>query len=355
LIQNQIKRNWELVFSQKIADTSNLKKFIKINLKLREEINEVTQRYPMSINPYYLNLIQKENGPIWNQCIPNINEIINIEGNEDPLKENKYSPIKGLVHRYPDRVLLLVSNRCAMYCRFCTRKRMVGKEDSFLNEKDFLLALEYIESHEEIRDVIISGGDPLLLDDEKLEYYISSVKKLNHVEMIRIDSRTPCTLPQRITPELCKILKKYPPIYFLTHFNHPMEITTEAKKACEMLADSGIVMGNQSVLLKGVNDDSKTLIELGQELLKIRVRPYYIYMPDEVKGTSHFKIPLKRALNIMEEMYGFTSGLAVPRFIIDLANGGGKIPITPNYLIKKDSNKYIFKNFEGKYFTYNDI
>ena len=317
-------------------------------------IQQVIQKYPIKVNPYYLSLIEKKNDPIWKQCIPDLKELTDTRGDADPLKEDQYSPVQGLVHRYPDRILLLISNRCAMYCRFCTRKRMVGKKYTSISKRDFKKAIKYIKSHEKVRDVIISGGDPLLLDDTKLEHYIKNVRKIRHVEIIRIDSRIPCTFPQRITLDLCKMLKKYPPIYFLTHFNHPREVTEEAKNACEMLAESGVVMGNQSVLLKGVNDDSKTLMKLNHELLKCRVRPYYLYIPDVVCGTAHFRVSIERALKIMEEMFGFTSGLAVPRLIIDLVDGGGKIPLCPTSIVERVDNKYIFKNFEGKKFTYNE-
>ena len=317
-------------------------------------VEQVIQKYPMKVNSYYLNLIKKKTDPIWKQCIPDLKELTDTRGDADPLKEEQYSPVKGLVHRYPDRVLLLVSNKCAMYCRFCTRKRKVGKKYTSISEGNIKKAIKYIESHKEIRDVIISGGDPLLLDDAILENYIKNVRKIKHVEIIRIDSRIPCTLPQRITLDLCNMLKKYPPIYFLTHFNHPREVTEEAKNACEMLAESGVVMGNQSVLLKDVNDDSKTLMKLNHKLLKCRVRPYYLYIPDAVCGTAHLRVSIERGLKIMEEMIGFTSGLAVPRLIIDLVDGGGKIPLCPNSIVERVDNKYIFKNFEGKKFTYNE-
>ena len=343
---------WKQIYSKRTVNAKKLKRLFRIDEK---EIEKIIRRYPMSVNPYYLGLIEKRNDPIWKQCIPDPREISDSRGKADPLREELHSPIFGLVHRYPDRVLLLVSNMCATYCRFCTRKRKVGKVYSSLREKDFKRAIHYIDSHKKVRDVIISGGDPLLLEDEKLEHYIKNIRKIKHVEIIRIDSRTPCTLPQRITPKLCRMLKKYPPIYFLTHFNHPLEITKEAKKACNMLANSGVVMGNQSVLLKGVNDDPKTLIKLGQELLKMKVRPYYIYIPDAVKGTFHFRVSIKRALRIMKGVIGFTSGLAVPKLIIDLENGGGKIPLSPNYMEKKLDHQYNFKNFEGKHFPYTDI
>ncbi len=343
---------WKQLVSKSIVDSKKLKKQFKVDAK---EINRVIQRYPMSINPYYLRLIRKKNDPIWKQCVPDAKEITDSRGKADPLREELYTPLFGLVHRYPDRVLLLVSNMCAGYCRFCTRKRKVGKVYHALKDKDFKKAIHYIESKGKVRDVILSGGDPLLLDDNKLEQYLKSIRKIKHVEIIRIDSRTPCTLPQRITPKLCRMLKKYSPIYFLTHFNHPSEITKEAMKACEMLANSGVVMGNQSVLLKGVNDDPKTLIKLGQELLKIKVRPYYLYIPDAVRGTAHFRVSIKRATKIMKGVIGHTSGLAVPKLIIDLENGGAKIPLCPTYMRKKLDHVYDFINFEGKHFSYTDI
>lgn len=343
---------WKKIFLKSVVDARQLSRLFKID---EREINKVIQLYPMRINSYYLNLIKSKNDPIWKQCVPDIKEVTDKRGKIDPLKEGLYSPLFGLVHRYPDRVLLLVSNMCAGYCRFCTRKRKVGRMYRTLRDEDFNQVIRYIKSKKIVRDVILSGGDPLLLEDEKLEHYIKNIRKIKHVEIIRIDSRTPCTLPQRITPKLCKMLKKYSPIYFLTHFNHPSEITKKAKEACEMLADSGLVLGNQSVLLKGINDDPKTLIKLGQELLKIKVRPYYIYIPDAVRGTYHFRVSIKKALKIMRGVIGFTSGLAVPRLIIDLENGGGKTPLSPDYMVKKEGEKYTFKNFEGKQFTYTDV
>ena len=346
MTKNYIERKSN--YSRNIVSMNKLEQ-LDVDIQI---VEHVIQKYPMKVNAYYLNLIKKKNDPIWKQCIPDLKELTDTRGDADPLKEEQYSPVQGLVHRYPDRVLLLVSNKCAMYCRFCTRKRKVGKKYTSLSEWDFKNAIKYIKSHKEIRDVIISGGDPLLLDDARLENYIKNVRKIRHVEIIRIDSRIPCTLPQRITLDLCKMLKKYPPIYFLTHFNHPREVTEEAKNACEMLAESGVVMGNQSVLLKGVNDDSKTLMKLNHELLKCRVRPYYLYIPDAVCGTAHFRVSIESALKIMEEMFGFTSGLAVPRLIIDLVDGGGKIPLCPTSIVERVDNKYIFKNFEGREFIY---
>lgn len=345
-------KQWKELLKKSVTDAAILKKYLHINDK---DVAEVIDQSPMRINPYYLKLIKAKNDPIWKQCVPDKNEISDKRGQQDPLKEEKYSPIHGLVHRYKDRVLLYVSNVCAVYCRFCTRKRKVGMEYTTLSEKDFKAAMLYIKDHPAIRDVIISGGDPLMLSDRALERYLKALQKIKHVEIVRIDSRVPCTFPLRITPQLCDMLKKYDPIYLLTHFNHPSEITEEAKRACMMLADAGIVLGNQSVLLKGVNDNAKTLKKLGEELLKIRVRPYYIYIPDAVRGTYHFRTSIRKALKIMRGLIGHTSGLAVPKLIIDLEGGGGKLPLTPKYVVSKHSKEYTFRNFEDRQFLYHDI
>jgi lysine 2,3-aminomutase len=231
----------------------------------------------------------------------------------------------------------------------------VGKEEAVLKGKNIQKAFDYIRRRKYIRDVIISGGDPLLLDDKRVEFYLKNLKKIKHIQIIRIDSRTPCTLPARITPKLCKMLKKYSPLYLNTHFNHFQEITKESKRACNMLADSGIVLGNQAVLLAGVNDNAQTLKKLFEGLLMMRVRPYYLYMPDAVKGTYHFRVSITKALKIMRSLIGHTSGLAIPHLIIDLKGGGAKTPLLPKYIIKRDGRRYIFKNFEGRKFYYADI
>ena len=264
-------------------------KFLKINKK---KIDKIIEKYPMRINPYYLSLIKKKGDPIWKQCIPDTLEIALGVGKRDPLLEEKYTPIEGLIHRYRDRVLLLVSNMCAGYCRFCTRKRKIGIEEGVLREKDLKSAFHYIKTHKFVRDVIISGGDPLLLEDGTVEYYLKNLREIKHIQIIRIDSRTPCYLPQRITPRLCEILKKYAPIFFNTHFNHFQEITKDSQKACTMLADAGIIMGNQSVLLAGINDDARILKRLFEQLLMMKVRPYYLYIPDAVKGIYHFRVSI---------------------------------------------------------------
>ncbi|MBU1912861.1 MAG: KamA family radical SAM protein [Candidatus Omnitrophica bacterium] len=343
---------WQKLMSKSFTDGATLARCLRIN---KRDLCRVEAEYPISINPYYLSLIREKNDPIWKQCVPNIHEIRQTTGRIDPLLEEKYSPIEGLIHRYDDRVLLYVSNACAGYCRFCTRKRKVGIKEKILKENDFIKAFRYIARHKAIRDVIISGGDPLLLEDDKIEYYLKYLKKIKHIQIIRIDSRTPCILPQRITPKLCEMLKKYSPIYFNTHFNHFQEITDASIKACNMLADSGIVLGNQTVLMAGVNDDSHTLKRLFEGLLMMRVRPYYMYIPDAVKGTYHFRVSIVRALKIMRELIGHTSGMAVPRLILDLKHGGGKTPLLPRYIVKRKGRRYVFRNFENRKFYYADI
>ncbi|MFA5499880.1 MAG: KamA family radical SAM protein [Candidatus Omnitrophota bacterium] len=343
---------WQKLMSKSFTDGVTLARRLRIN---KRDLCKVEAEYPININPYYLSLIREKDDPIWKQCVPNIHEIRQTTGRLDPLLEEQYSPIEGLIHRYDDRVLLYVSNACAGYCRFCTRKRKVGIREKVLRESDFIKAFRYIARHKAVRDVIISGGDPLLLEDDNIEYYLKHLKKIKHVQIIRIDSRTPCVLPQRITPELCGMLKKYPPIYFNTHFNHFQEITDASIKACNMLADSGVIMGNQTVLLAGVNDDSHALKKLFEGLLMMKVRPYYLYIPDAVKGTYHFRVSIARALKIMRELIGHTSGMAVPRLIVDLKHGGGKTPLLPRYIIKRKGRKYVFRNFENRKFYYADI
>lgn len=343
---------WQQILSYSITNSAMLSKFVKID---RKKIDKVIRKYPMKINPYYLSLIKRKNDPIWKQCIPDAQEVELGVGRKDPLLEEKYSPIEGLIHRYKDRVLLLTSNMCVGYCRFCTRKRKVGKEDKVLGGKNIQKAFRYIRRHKKVRDVIISGGEPLLLDDERIEYYLKNLRGIKHVQIVRIDSRIPCILPQRITPKLCYIFKKYSPIYFNMHFNHFQEITKESIKACNMLADSGIVLGNQAVLLAGVNDDANTLKRLFEELLMMRVRSYYLYVPDAVKGTYHFRVSIAKALRIMRSLIGYTSGLAIPHLIIDLKRGGGKTPLLPRYIVKHKGRKYVFRNFENKKFYYADV
>ena len=347
---NLSKSSWENLLSKSITSSDGLKNKFKLNLN---EVKKVIKKYPMCISPYYFSLIEKKDDPIWKQCIPSKKELKNSKIMwEDPLCEERDSPIPGLTHRYPDRVLFLVSNSCAVFCRFCTRKRKVGVPIKNISKKQIEKGISYIKEHREIRDVILSGGDPLLLSTKYLEWIIKEIRSISHVEIIRIGTRIPCTFPQRIDKQLCNMLKKYHPIYINTHFNHPREITKESKKACEMLANVGIPLGNQTVLLKGVNDNPEIMKELLQKLLSIRVRPYYMYQADLTAGTEHFRTKINKGLEIIQNIRGFTSGIAVPHYIIDAPGGGGKIPLLPKYLISKKGKKLRLKNYIGKEYEY---
>lgn len=316
-----------------------------------EGINAVCKTYPMRIPRYYYNLIREIGDPIWKQSVPSINELLDEDSPEDPLQEEEDSPVPRLTHRYPDRVLLLITDRCPMYCRFCTRKRMVGRT-SVITEKTIAMGIDYIRSHTEIRDVLLSGGDPLMVNDRKLELIISSIRAISHVEIIRIGTRFPCVLPSRITDDLCNMLKKYHPIFVNTHFNHPSEITPQSKEACERLAGAGIPLGCQTVLMKGINDNPVILKELMHKLLMMRVRPYYLYQADLTRGTNHFRTRVESGLQVMQALRGYTTGFAVPQFVIDAPGGGGKIPLMPDYVIKFDEREIVLRNFEGKEFCY---
>ena len=346
--------DWGWQLKNRITTLEELEKILDLTERDKEEIRESLKTLKMSITPYYLSLIDQSryNDPIRLQSIPSLLELEKTPYEvEDPLKEDSYSPVPGLIHRYPDRALLLVTDSCPTLCRHCTRRRLTEKIERKSTHLDLNKAVEYISSHREIRDIIISGGDPLILSDQMLERIISSIRKIKNVEIIRIGTRAPVTLPQRITPELCEMLKRYHPIWINTHFNHPKEITEESSRACEMLADTGIPLGNQSVLLKGINDDPDIMKNLVQGLLKIRVRPYYLYQCDMVEGLSHFRTTVEKGVEIIEALQGFTSGLAVPTFVID-APGMGKIPISPQYVVGREGNQIILRNFEGRISAY---
>jgi lysine 2,3-aminomutase len=312
----------------------------------------VVARYPMRITPYYLGLIEQPGDAIWRQCVPDPAELADLSQSPDPLDEERLSPVPGLIHRYPDRVVWIASSACAVYCRFCMRKRGVGCPDMApANTED---AVAYIAATPAVRDVILSGGDPLLLPDDRIEAILSALRRIPHVEMIRIGSRVPVTLPERITPRLVRMLKRYHPLYVNTHFNHPREITAESSKACAMLADAGIPLGNQSVLLKGVNDDPLVMRALMQRLLAIRVRPYYIHQMDLVKGTAHFRTPISEGVAVMEGLRGHTSGLAVPHYVIDLPGGKGKVEV-PTSHITRDGSRLNVTNYLGETLPYDDL
>ncbi len=327
------------------------------------EIKEICSKYPARVNPYYISLIERKDDPIYKQCIPTMNEITDKSGEEDPLHEEPEHQFRKnvpelITHRYPDRVLFRISNQCAMYCRFCTRKRKVGDPTKQPRWFEILQGIKYIEDHEEIRDVLLSGGDPLMLDDSILEKIIKVVygiisKRPNGI--IRIGTRIPCVLPQRITPELCEMLKKYHPIYVNTHFNHPAEITEESRKACGMLADAGIPVGCQTVLLKGINDNPAVMKDLMQKLVSMRVRPYYIYQADPVMGTNHFRTKIEKGLEVYKALRGHTSGLCVPTFVVDAPGGGGKIPLLPEYVKEINKDKVVLQNYEEKIYEYSQV
>lgn len=339
---------WQQMVRDSVHTVDQLVEKFGIDRNVAEELDEFFQA---RINPYYLSLIRYPGDPIWRQCVPDKEELEDFDAAEDPLMEDAMSPVPNITHRYPDRALFLVTSQCGLYCRFCTRKRKVGDYEK-ISMKGLESAFKYLEEHTEIRDVILSGGDPLMLTDAMLEKILQRLRQIPHIEIIRLGSKMPCVLPHRITTKLVNMLKKYHPIYCNTHFNHPWEITPESSKACQMMADAGIPMGNQMVIMKGVNDDPEVVKELMQKLLKIRVRPYYMYMADETKGANHFRTSIETGLKILEGLRGHTSGLAIPHFVIDAPGGGGKIPLVPNYVLHKDEERIILRNFQHKIYTY---
>jgi len=347
---------WQLKNSIYRIDTVEKILGIKFDEEEKEKIKKITDTFPMLITPYYLSLVDSENyktDPIFKQAFPDLREAnISQCDMEDPLSEDRDSPVEGLTHRYPDRVLLHVANVCSMYCRHCTRKRKVGDIDHIPNKEAIMKGLDYIREHEEVRDVLLSGGDPLMLSDEYLDWILGEVRKIPHVEVIRIGSRMPVVLPFRITDSLIEVLKKHGVVWLNTHFNHPKEITESSRKALEKLAFAGIPLGNQSVLLADVNDCPRIMKKLVHELVKNRVRPYYIYQCDLSEGLEHFRTFVGKGIEIIESLRGHTSGYAVPTYVIDAPGGGGKIPVGPNYVISWSTNKVILRNFEGVITTY---
>lgn len=314
-------------------------------------IARVAATYPMRINPYYLRLIEEAGAPLWKQAIPDSAELLDPVCMEDPLGEENLSPVPNLVHKYPDRVLFLVAGQCAMYCRFCTRKRMVGTQKMVVSEQTIRAGLDYIRRHPQVREVLLSGGDPLLLTDQRLDALLRELRAIPTVRVIRIGTRVPCTLPMRVTPELVAILKRYHPLYINTHFNHPAEITPQSSAACNLLADAGIPLGCQTVLLKGVNDSLEIMRELLLKLLEIRVKPYYLFQADLTRGTNHFRTPTATGIRIMRGLIGHISGLAIPTFALDGPGGKGKIPLTPEYILSR-GDTLVFENYQGRICTY---
>jgi lysine 2,3-aminomutase len=340
--------NWKWQLRNRIKDSIVLAKIIGLNELDRKRIDKVGKLYRWAISPYYLSLVTADyqDSPIYRQALPDIRELAP-GGSLDPMNEAITSPAPCVTRRYPDRMIINVTNQCAMYCRHCQRRRNIGEVDQHANLEDIGIALNYIAQNEEIRDVLITGGDALMLSNQTLEFILDKLHKISHVEIKRIGTRTPVTMPQRITPELVDIIRKYPPIFINTQFNHPLEVTPEAKLACDRLAEGGVVLGNQAVLLRGINDDPFIMRKLCQELLKIRVRPYYIFHAKSVQGTRHFQTSIAQGLNIMESLRGHTSGLAMPTFVVNAPGGLGKIPIMPNYIQKMQKNKVVLRTWEG--------
>ena len=353
-------RDWKWQVRHCVRDLETFENLLQVKMsdEQRADFEKTVSRFPMAVTPYYLSLINTddyENDPIFRQSFPSPNEIeLKRSDMEDPLHEDHDSPVDCLVHRYPDRVLLLVSGVCSMYCRHCTRKRRVGDRDRIPNREEILKAIDYIKNTPQVRDVLLSGGDPFLLSDEYLDWILSELADIDHVEVVRIGTRTPVVLPFRITDSLIEVLKKYQPLWINTHFNHPRELTRSSRTALAKLADAGIPLGNQSVLLAGVNDCPRIMKVLVQKLVANRVRPYYLYQCDLSEGLSHFRTPVGKGIEILESLIGHTSGFCVPTYVIDAPGGGGKIPVMPNYLISWSTNKVVLRNYEGVITTYKE-
>jgi len=353
-------KSWEWQIKHSIKDIATFENLLNIEFdeKLRKQFDETIKKFPISITPYYLSLIDPddyENNPIFKQSFPSPSElIISKSETNDPLAEDTDSPVPGITHRYPDRVLFHISNVCSMYCRHCTRKRKVGDKDSIPDKTEVLKGIEYIKNTPSVRDVLLSGGDPLMLSDEYLDWILTELNAIPHVEIVRIGTRMPVVLPYRITDELVEMLKKHHPLWINTHFNHPREITMSSSEALRKLADAGIPLGNQTVLLAGVNDCPRIMRKLVHKLVQNRVRPYYLYQCDLSEGLSHFRTPVGKGIEIIESLIGHTSGFAVPTYVIDAPGGGGKIPVMPNYLISWSTNKVILRNYEGVITSYKE-
>lgn len=347
--------DWTWQVQNRITNVENLGKVIDLTEQEKEDIRIVLEKFRMGITPYYASLMDRidRKCPIRMQAVPRIQETYSSKLDmEDPLHEDTDSPVPGLTHRYPDRVLMLITDQCSMYCRHCTRRRFAGQQDKEKGMAAIEKCIEYVRNTPQVRDVLLSGGDCLLVSDDKLEYIIKKLKEISHVEIVRLGSRTPVVMPQRITDDLIKMLKKYKCIWLNTHFNHSKEMTKEAVEALNKLADAGIPLGNQTVLLRGINDNVKIMKKLMHDLVKNRVRPYYVYQCDMSIGIEHFRTKVSKGLEIMEGLRGHTSGFAVPTYVIDAPGGGGKTPVLPQYIISMSPNKIVLRNYEGVITTY---
>ncbi len=350
--------DWRWQLKNRLRDLRRVSRVVRLSFDETSAIEKLGGHLPVGITPYYASLIDPDdpNDPLRLTMIPTTAEFVHSPGEaDDPLGEDAHMPVPGLVHRYPDRVLFLVTSFCATYCRYCTRARMVGQTGEYhFNEFQFQRALDYIAEHEEIRDVLISGGDPLTMADDRIEWLLSRLREIEHVEFIRMGTKVPAVLPQRITPALTRMLRRYHPLWISIHFMHPNELTPEVRQACERLADAGIPLGSQTVLTRDVNDDVETMKRLVQGLLRNRVRPYYLYQCDPISGSSHFRTPVEKGLEIISGLRGFTTGYACPTYVIDAPGGGGKIAIWPDNIIGRDGDNLLLRNYEGRTFTYPD-
>lgn len=356
---SDIKWNdWKWQLNNRITTQNNLSRILNLSEQELLAFNSGKKCFPLNITPYYASLLDKDdaNHPLRKSVVPVVDEhLVSSVELQDPLSEMDSSPVPGIVHRYPDRVLFLVTNFCSTYCRYCTRSRMVGNHEHYNTHEQWEKAIEYIQSNKNIRDVLLSGGDPLTMETRQLEWLLSRLRKIEHVEFIRIGTKVPAVLPQRINVDLVNMLKKYHPLWISIHFTHPEELTEETKKACAMLADAGIPLGSQTVLLKGINDNVETMTKLCHELLKARVKPYYLYQCDIVPGSEHFRTSVQTGIDIIDRMRGYTTGYAVPNYVVDAPNGGGKIRILPEAIVGKSGDNLLLKNYKGDIYTYPDI
>lgn len=358
LVSDTQWNDWKWQLNHRITTQDELSEILNLSDMEKSAFSTERKCFPLSITPYYASLLDRDDDkqPLRRSVVPVAEEhMISPVESQDPLHESHCSPVPGIVHRYPDRVLFLVTNFCSVYCRYCTRSRMVGNHEHYNTHEQWEKAIEYIKSNPEVRDVLLSGGDPLTMETEQLEWLLSRLSKIEHVEFIRIGTKVPVVLPQRINSELVNMLKKYHPLWMSIHFTHPDELTEETRNACSMLANAGIPLGSQTVLLKGINDNVETMKSLCHGLLKSRVKPYYLYQCDLVPGSTHFRTSVQKGIDIIDGLRGHTTGYAVPNYVIDAPNGGGKIQLLPQFIVEKNGDNILLRNFQGEIYSYPDV
>jgi lysine 2,3-aminomutase len=356
-IGNKLWNDWHWQVSNRIRTKDHIRNMLYLSEEEKAALENKDRLLPISVTPYYMSLLSENdsNQPIRRSVIPTIHELKQSPGEaDDPLGEEEQSPVPGLIHRYPDRVLFLVHDFCSTYCRYCTRSRVVGHGELHPNHSRLEKALDYIRNTTTIRDVLLSGGDPLVLSDDRLDWLLTRLRQIPHVEIIRIGTKIPSVLPQRVTPQLVRILHRHHPLWMSLHFIHPDECTPEAYRACNLLADAGIPLGSQTVLLKGINDNVDTMKTMVHHMMKMRVRPYYLYQCDPITGSAHFRTPIEKGLEIIRGLRGFTSGYAIPTYVVDAPGGGGKIPLMPDYIAGRDNDSIFLKNYQGGLYCYPD-